>query len=120
MGDRIDLEELAISGAVANTKTGSNFATSTSAFGDIHTCAGDFVCWRRTIGSASRSSVAASSSWATRVSGSLELTLKITAIVGGETTCNWASSNSNRIALFISFHDSVSAEMIERGSSACN
>jgi len=49
----------------------------------------------------------------TRVSGFLPLTFEITARRGGETTTDGTGGSGNGIALFLSFDDTVSAEMVD-------
>jgi len=107
----------AIGITIANTFRAVIIATGTTTFGDIDAGAEELEGNGTTDGLATRSPEtrkrrADASVVTTRVTGFLPLTFKITARRGGETSTDGTGRGGDGIALFLSFDDSVSAEMV--------
>jgi hypothetical protein len=115
-GDRKNLCSACAEG-VANTNSAIEFASRTSAFGDIDTSTDEATGSGSTNRLASRSSEAAEATRITAsISGFLPVTLEITASGRSETSSHGAQSRSG-IALFSWVNNTISAKMIERLSS---
>jgi len=116
--EEISVNVNAISITIANAFSAIRRATGTTTFGDIDAGAEELEGRGTTDGLTSGSTEARkrradASVVTTSVTGFLPLTFEITARRRGETTTDGTSGGGDGIALFLSFDDTVTTEMVD-------